>query len=64
MLYDLFIEFFYSDSSEGDLEMALIEDLSLNYNQYARPAQNENEPLDISFGLALQQIIDVVSPAW
>ena len=51
--------------------MALIEDLSQNYNQYARPVEHEDQPLDIKFGISLQQIINLVgkkgmkdSPAW
>ena len=48
------------DSLEGDQEMALIEDLSQNYNQYARPALREAEPLEVQFGIALQQIINLV----
>lgn len=32
-----------------------------NYNLLERPVANENETLQVSFGLTLMQIIDVVS---
>lgn len=32
-----------------------------NYNTLERPVANESEPLEVKFGLTLQQIIDVVS---
>ena len=35
-------------------------DLNLNYNKLERPVAEESEPLETKFGLALQQILDVV----
>lgn len=53
--------FFFSDSIQGPHEKRLLTDLLQNYNILERPVANESEPLLISFGLTLQQIIDVVS---
>jgi nicotinic acetylcholine receptor len=39
----------------------LINDLMDKYNNLERPVFNETEPLVLTFGLTLQQIIDVVS---
>ncbi|GIY75306.1 neur_chan_LBD domain-containing protein [Caerostris darwini] len=50
-----------SDSAQGPHEKRLLNDLLSNYNVLERPVANESEPLLISFGLTLQQIIDVVS---
>lgn len=38
----------------------MLEDLLDDYNVLERPVANESEPLEIKFGLTLQQIIDVV----
>ena len=35
-------------------------DLFEKYNKYSRPVKNENESLEVNFGISLQQIIDVV----
>ena len=35
-------------------------DLLQNYNRRVRPSLNASEPLNVTFGLALAQIIDVV----
>ena len=45
----------------GPNERRLINDLLEKYNNLERPVYNESEPLDLAFGLTLQQIIDVVS---
>ncbi len=45
----------------GPNERRLINDLMGNYNNLERPVANESEALVLSFGLTLQQIIDVVS---
>lgn len=45
----------------GPNERRLLNDLLSNYNNLERPVVNESEPLIISFGVVLQQIIDVVS---
>ncbi|GIY30749.1 neur_chan_LBD domain-containing protein [Caerostris extrusa] len=55
------IVFIYvADSAQGPHEKRLLNDLLSNYNVLERPVANESEPLLISFGLTLQQIIDVV----
>ena len=46
--------------SGGSHERRLLNDLSLNYNKLERPVAEESEALSIKFGLALQQILDVV----
>ncbi|GBL75982.1 hypothetical protein AVEN_234300-1 [Araneus ventricosus] len=51
------------DSAQGPHEKRLLNDLLSSYNVLERPVANESEPLLISFGLTLQQIIDVVSNA-
>ena len=52
------------DSLAGHYEEKLIDHIFNNrmYNKLARPVKNESEILLIKFGLALQQIIDVVRP--
>ena len=42
-------------------ERRLLNDLLANYNKLERPVINESEAVQLSFGLTLQQIIDVVS---
>ena len=39
----------------------LLEDLLAYYNKLERPVANESEAVQLTFGLTLQQIIDVVS---
>ncbi|XP_069997179.1 neuronal acetylcholine receptor subunit alpha-7 isoform X3 [Penaeus vannamei] len=43
----------------GEHERRLLHDLLDNYNQLERPVGNESEPVVVSFGITLQQIIDV-----
>ena len=45
----------------GPHERRLINDLLDRYQNLERPVFNESEPLNLKFGLTLQQIIDVVS---
>lgn len=47
------------DTEQGAHERRLLGDLLANYNTLERPVFNESEPLILSFGLTLQQIIDV-----
>lgn len=47
--------------SAGHNEKRLLHDLLDPYNTLERPVVNESDPLQISFGLTLMQIIDVVS---
>ncbi|KAF8793329.1 Neuronal acetylcholine receptor subunit like protein [Argiope bruennichi] len=51
--------FLISDSMQGPHEKRLLNDLLTGYNVLERPVANESEPLLLSFGLTLQQIIDV-----
>ncbi|XP_022258665.1 neuronal acetylcholine receptor subunit alpha-7-like isoform X1 [Limulus polyphemus] len=48
-----------NDSSQGPNERRLINDLMRDYNVLERPVANESDPLLLSFGLTLQQLIDV-----
>jgi len=43
-----------------EVEYRLIHDLLRNYDHRIRPSLNASEPLNVTFGLALAQIIDVV----
>ncbi|XP_011702716.1 PREDICTED: uncharacterized protein LOC105458846 [Wasmannia auropunctata] len=47
--------------SGGIHEKKLLNDLLDSYNVLERPVGNESDPLVLSFGLTLMQIIDVVS---
>lgn len=49
------------DSLQGYHEKRLLNHLLNNYNLLERPVANESDPLEVRFGLTLQQIIDVVS---
>ena len=44
-----------------DNEYKLVRDLMRNYDLRIRPSKNASESLNVTFGLALAQIIDVVS---
>ena len=44
-----------------DHEYNLVRDLMRNYDMRIRPSRNSSESLNVTFGLALAQIIDVVS---
>ncbi|GBN62622.1 hypothetical protein AVEN_273851-1 [Araneus ventricosus] len=47
------------ESEQGPHEKRLLNKLLNDYNVLERPVANESEPLLLSFGLTLQQIIDV-----
>lgn len=49
---------------QGAHEKKLLNNLLAPYNILERPVANESEPLEVKFGLTLQQIIDVVSTAF
>ena len=49
-------------ADSGYHERRLLEDLMGNYNKLERPVYNESDAVNLTFGLTLQQIIDVVSP--
>jgi hypothetical protein len=42
-------------------EYRLVRDLMTSYDKRIRPSQNHSKPLNVTFGVALAQIIDVVS---
>lgn len=50
-----------AESCQGPHEKRLLNNLLSSYNTLERPVANESEPLEVKFGLTLQQIIDVVS---
>ena len=45
----------------GRFEKKLLRDLMVDYDNLERPVVNESHPLLVTFGITLQQIIDVVS---
>ncbi|KAJ8955312.1 hypothetical protein NQ318_003405 [Aromia moschata] len=54
-------------SQQGPHEKLLLNNLLATYNVLERPVANESEPLEVKFGLTLQQIIDVsqkTKPRW
>lgn len=55
------LSFSPTDSLQGYHEKRLLNHLLNNYNLLERPVANESDPLEVRFGLTLQQIIDVVS---
>ncbi|VVC37839.1 Nicotinic acetylcholine receptor,Neurotransmitter-gated ion-channel, conserved [Cinara cedri] len=46
-------------SFQGQNEKALLNHLLDQYNPLERPVSNESDPLEVTFGITLQQIIDV-----
>jgi len=53
-----------SESVQGKFERQLLDDLLIDYNPLERPVSNESDPLEVTFGITLQQIIDVVRILW
>jgi hypothetical protein len=51
---------FFSGCCGGPNEKRLLSNLLDKYNTLERPVFNESEPVVVSFGLTLMQIIDVV----
>ena len=49
-----------AESLQGPHEKRLLHSLLDHYNVLERPVANESDPLQLSFGLTLMQIIDVV----
>ncbi|XP_060854687.1 acetylcholine receptor subunit alpha-type acr-16-like isoform X2 [Rhopalosiphum padi] len=47
------------ESVQGRFERQLLDDLLIDYNPLERPVSNESDPLEVTFGITLQQIIDV-----
>ncbi|KAK7478423.1 hypothetical protein BaRGS_00030348 [Batillaria attramentaria] len=47
-------------SEQGIHERRLLQDLfTSNYSRFERPVENETQPVDVKFGIILQQLIDV-----
>ncbi|GFO36228.1 nicotinic acetylcholine receptor subunit alpha 6 [Plakobranchus ocellatus] len=46
----------------GEWERAVLDHLFADgrYNPHERPVENESEPIQVTFGIILQQLIDVV----
>lgn len=51
----------FTGCESGSHEKRLLHTLLDNYNVLERPVVNESDPLQLSFGLTLMQIIDVVN---
>jgi len=49
----------FATASGGPMERRLLNDLMKSYNKLERPVANESNAIQLKFGLALQQIIDV-----
>lgn len=59
------INILFTETSAGHNEKRLLHHLLDHYNVLERPVANESDPLQLSFGLTLMQIIDVVGfPIW
>ena len=60
--FDIEIDnFVLAEASGGRHEKKLLRDLMVDYDNLERPVVNESHPLVVTFGVTLQQIIDVVS---
>ena len=59
-----FLLFEISGTFGGRFEKKLLRDLMVDYDNLERPVVNESHPLLVTFGITLQQIIDVVSNAY
>ena len=57
----LLMLYFFVESTGGPQEKRLLKNLLDDYNIMNRPVLNESHPLVLTFGVTLQQIIDVVS---
>ena len=51
----------FSETICGKYEKKLLRHLMADYDSMERPVEDEGEPLMLTFGVTLQQIIDVVS---
>ena len=52
---------FFVGAHSGGNERRLLNDLLEYYNMLERPVFNDSDAINLTFGLTLQQIIDVVS---
>uniref|UniRef100_A0A1A9WX70 Neurotransmitter-gated ion-channel ligand-binding domain-containing protein n=1 Tax=Glossina brevipalpis TaxID=37001 RepID=A0A1A9WX70_9MUSC len=53
------MKYVLTQTCQGPHEKRLLNHLLSTYNTLERPVANESEPLEVKFGLTLQQIIDV-----
>ena len=58
-LYFLKLSFLHPGCSGGPYEKELLTDLLKSYNTQNRPVLNESSPIVITFGVTLQQIVDL-----
>ncbi len=58
------MRFLVTESIGGPQEKRLLGSLLSDYNSLNRPVLNESEALMLTFGVTLQQIIDVVSTTY
>ena len=49
----------YTHLKAGERQKKLLSKLFKDYNPLERPVEDDNQPLNVSVGLALQQIVDV-----
>lgn len=59
-IYNLIFLVYLTGSMQGPYEKKLLHHLLDKYNVLERPVSNESDPIQISFGITLMQIIDVV----
>jgi nicotinic acetylcholine receptor len=59
-IYNLIFLVHLTGSMQGPYEKKLLHHLLDKYNVLERPVSNESDPIQISFGITLMQIIDVV----
>ena len=59
-LCDNLVLLFFAGTFGGRFEKKLLRDLMVDYDNLERPVVNESHPLLVTFGVTLQQIIDVV----
>jgi len=57
--FSLVFFLFFQDTICGKYEKKLLRHLMVDYDDMERPVENETEPLMLTFGVTLQQIIDV-----
>ena len=55
-----FLFFWHTETICGKYEKKLLRHLMVDYDDMERPVEDEAEPLMLTFGVTLQQIIDVV----
>nr|CAH7721851.1 unnamed protein product [Callosobruchus chinensis] len=59
LLFASLLAIMIPETQQGPHEKLLLNNLLATYNVLERPVANESDPLEVKFGLTLQQIIDV-----